>query len=69
MENITAVCSVLEQGQKEFAVSVLKEHNLFKMLTNSEIEEIVKFMEAASAKEGAEIFQEGDKGNCFFIIE
>lgn len=26
-------------------------------------------MEIATVEDGAEIFQEGDKGSCFFIIE
>ena len=51
------------------ATSILKSHNLFKMLTLKEIEEIVGHMESATAEAGAEIFQEGDKGSCFFIIE
>ena len=69
LENIQVIAKGLSREQMEMCVSILKDHNLFKMLTLQEIEGIVKHIEIATVEDGAEIFQEGDKGSCFFIIE
>lgn len=53
LENIQIAEKSLSYAQKDLAISVLKEHNLFKMLTLKEIEEIVEHMKSATVEFGA----------------
>jgi cGMP-dependent protein kinase len=60
---------VLDENDVKLVCQRLKEHSLFCTLEDKELREVAASMKLATALNNTYIFQEGDNGDCFFLIK
>ena len=69
MENVTVSNELLTSVQITYASACLQRGSLLSSLTEEELRLIASLLVPASIKAGEYVFQQGDEGNCFFLIE
>lgn len=69
IERVTILSETLTPKQTEFAAKKLSRHELFNSLTIDELKIVCREMAYASAPSSEYLFQQGDAGHSFFIIE